>query len=101
MTNVPILDLKNDCHNVTWLQGDGWFFVAMELELMLALILMKYDVKLEGLHPENMLVLVSCVPNPKGEAWGEVLFYLFSTSERLFRIEYVLDDLHSQKVSRR
>jgi len=39
----------------------------MGLGLMLALVVMKYDVKLEGLHPEPLRVLRSCMPNPKGE----------------------------------
>ena len=45
----------------------GRFFAAMELKLMLALIVMKYDVKLDGPHPKNLWVGTSCVPNPKGE----------------------------------
>jgi len=45
----------------------GRFFAATELKLMLALIVMKYDVKLEGPHPENLWIMTSCVPNPKGE----------------------------------
>jgi cytochrome P450 len=45
----------------------GRFFVAAELKLMLALIVMKYDVKLEGPHPEPVWVMTSCLPNPKGE----------------------------------
>ena len=34
---------------------------------MLALLVMKYDVKLEGPRPENLWIVTSCVPNPKGE----------------------------------
>ena len=45
----------------------GRFFAAAELKLMLALIVMKYDVKLEGPHPENSWVVTTCFPNPKGE----------------------------------
>ena len=45
----------------------GRFFAAAELKLMLALVVMKYDVKLEGPHPENLWVVTACVPNPKGE----------------------------------
>jgi len=45
----------------------GRFFAATELKLMLALVVMKYDVKLDGPHPENLWVVTSCVPNPKGE----------------------------------
>ena len=45
----------------------GRFFAAMELKMMLALIVMNYDVKLEGPHPENVWIVTSCMPNPKGE----------------------------------
>ena len=45
----------------------GRFFAAMKVKLMLALTVMKYDVKLEGPRPENMWVLTVCAPNPKGE----------------------------------
>ena len=42
----------------------GRFF---EVKLMLALIVMKYDVKLESPRLENMWVLTVYTPNPKGE----------------------------------
>jgi len=45
----------------------GRFFAATELKLMLALIVMKFDVKLEGPRPENLWFVVACMPNPKGE----------------------------------
>ena len=45
----------------------GRFFAATELKLMLALIVMKYDVKLEGPHPQPLWVRTACMPNPKGE----------------------------------
>ena len=45
----------------------GRFFAAAELKLMLALIVMNYDVKLEGPHPEPVWFMTSCIPNPKGE----------------------------------
>ena len=45
----------------------GRFFAATELKLMLAHIVMKYDVKLEGPHPANLWVVTSCMANPKGE----------------------------------
>jgi len=34
---------------------------------MLALIVMRYDVKLDGPRPGNIWVLTSCVPHPMGE----------------------------------
>ena len=45
----------------------GRFFASTVLKLMLALILMKYALKLEGPHPENLWIVTSCVPNPKAE----------------------------------
>ena len=45
----------------------GRFFAATELKLTLALVVMKYDVKLEGPHPEPLMVQTWCMPNPKGE----------------------------------
>ncbi|RDB27706.1 Ent-kaurene oxidase [Hypsizygus marmoreus] len=45
----------------------GRFFAANELKLMLAHILMTYDVKLEGEHPKNMWLVTACIPNTKGE----------------------------------
>ena len=45
----------------------GRFFAAAELKLMLALIVMKYDVKLEGPYPEPLWSGISLMPNPKGE----------------------------------
>lgn len=47
----------------------GRFFVANELKLMLAHIIMTYDVKLdpEGERPKNVSFITSCIPNPKGE----------------------------------
>ncbi|RDB27628.1 Ent-kaurene oxidase [Hypsizygus marmoreus] len=45
----------------------GRFFAANELKLMLAHILMTYDVKLEGEHPKNMWFVTVCIPNTKGE----------------------------------
>ena len=45
----------------------GRYFAACELKLMLAHIVMTYDVKLEdeGVRPADMWVMTSCVPNPK------------------------------------
>ena len=50
----------------------GRYFAACELKLMLAHIVMTYDVKLEkeGVRPPDMWVMESCVPNP----YAEVLF---------------------------
>jgi cytochrome P450 len=47
----------------------GRFFAANELKLMLAHIVMNYDVKLEkeGERPEDMWFMSSCIPNPKAE----------------------------------
>ena len=44
----------------------GRYFAACELKLMLAHIIMTYDVKLEveGVRPPDMWVMTSCVPNP-------------------------------------
>ncbi|KAG5651328.1 hypothetical protein H0H81_009081 [Sphagnurus paluster] len=47
----------------------GRFFAANELKLMLAHLVMTYDVKLEGNaeRPPNMWFILSCIPNPKAE----------------------------------
>ena len=45
----------------------GRFFAVAELKLMVALILMKYDVKLEGPHPEPVWVVTTSMPNRKVE----------------------------------
>ncbi|GLB41513.1 putative cytochrome p450 [Lyophyllum shimeji] len=47
----------------------GRFFAANELKIMLAHVVMNYDVKLEGRggRPENMWFVTSCIPNPKAE----------------------------------
>ncbi|KIM38724.1 hypothetical protein M413DRAFT_447671 [Hebeloma cylindrosporum] len=44
----------------------GRYFAACELKLMLAHVVMNYDVKLEneGVRPKDMWLMVSCVPNP-------------------------------------
>ena len=44
----------------------GRYFAACELKLMLAHIIMTYDVKLEieGVRPPDMWVMTACVPNP-------------------------------------
>ena len=42
-------------------------FAAIEIKLVLALIVMKYDVKLEGPRPKNLWITMACLPNPKGE----------------------------------
>jgi len=55
----------------------GRFFAAAELKLMLALVVMRYDVKLEGPHPEPLWDVTVCVPNPK----GEVLFRKRATAQ--------------------
>jgi len=34
---------------------------------MLALIVMKYDVKLDGPHPEPLWIVALSIPSPKGE----------------------------------
>jgi len=61
-THNDFLSLGNGRHACP-----GRFFAAMELKLMLALIAMKYDVKLEDPHPEPLRVLMASRPNPKGE----------------------------------
>jgi cytochrome P450 len=45
----------------------GRYFAACELKLMLAHIVMTYDVKLEveGVRPPDMWFMTTCVPNPK------------------------------------
>ena len=50
----------------------GRYFAACELKLMLAHVVMTYDVKLEkeGVRPPDMWVMDLCVPNP----YAEVLF---------------------------
>jgi len=45
----------------------GRFFAANELKLMLALMVMNYDVKLEGPRPENFWLVTTCIPNPRAE----------------------------------
>ena len=45
----------------------GRFFAANVLKLMLAHIIVTYDVKLEGGRPEDVWYVASCMPNPKGE----------------------------------
>ena len=44
----------------------GRHFAAYELKLMLAHIVMTYDVKLEieGVRPPDKWVMISCIPNP-------------------------------------
>jgi cytochrome P450 len=44
----------------------GRYFAACELKLMLAHVVMNYDVKLEneGVRPKDMWLVTSCVPNP-------------------------------------
>ena len=45
----------------------GRFFAANELKLMLAHLVMNYDMKLDGPRPQDLWVVTACVPNPKGE----------------------------------
>jgi len=47
----------------------GRYFAACELKLMLAYLVMTYDVKLEndGVRPEDMWVVTTCVPNPNAK----------------------------------
>ena len=42
-------------------------FRSAELKLMVALIIMKYDVKLEGPHPEPMWIVTTSLPDPNAE----------------------------------
>ena len=47
----------------------GRYFAASELKLMLAHLVVNYDVRLEneGVRPADMWVATSCVPNPTAE----------------------------------
>lgn len=47
----------------------GRFFVANELKVMMAHLVLNYDVKLEneGIRPPNMDFGFACVPNQKAE----------------------------------
>ncbi|KAG6844149.1 hypothetical protein H0H87_009392 [Tephrocybe sp. NHM501043] len=47
----------------------GRFFAAAELKLMLAHVVLTYDVKMagDGERPKNMWYFTTCVPNPKAE----------------------------------
>ena len=47
----------------------GRYFAAYELKLMLAHLVMNYDVKLEneGVRPKDMWVVSNCMPNPTAE----------------------------------
>ncbi|KAG6865152.1 hypothetical protein C0991_004835 [Blastosporella zonata] len=47
----------------------GRFFAAAELKLMLAHVLMTYDLKMEGDagRPEDVWYMATCIPNPKAE----------------------------------
>jgi len=47
----------------------GRYFAACELKLMLAHVVMTYDVKLEngGVRPEDLWVVTMCVPNPNAK----------------------------------
>ncbi|KAF8887392.1 cytochrome P450 [Infundibulicybe gibba] len=46
----------------------GRFFAAVELKMMLAYLVMNYDVKTEaGLRPRNIWIAETCTPDPVGE----------------------------------
>ena len=45
----------------------GRFFATDVLKLLLAHIVVNYDVKLEGARPDNLWVMTMCVPNPNGK----------------------------------
>jgi len=47
----------------------GRYLAACELKLMLAHVVMAYDVKLEndGVRPEDMWIVTTCVPNPNAK----------------------------------
>jgi len=45
----------------------GRFFAAEMLKLMLAHIVMNYDVEIEGGHPKNMWIMASCIPSTTAE----------------------------------
>ena len=47
----------------------GRYFAACELKLMLAHVVMTYDVKLEveGVRPPDMWIMNSCIPNPNAK----------------------------------
>lgn len=47
----------------------GRFFAAMEIKLLLAHILLHYDVELRGARPENVRTAQSNVPGDKAELW--------------------------------
>ncbi|EAU90768.2 cytochrome P450 [Coprinopsis cinerea okayama7 len=45
----------------------GRFFAAVELKLMMAYVVLNYDVKCEGERPKNLWLGVTCAPNPKAK----------------------------------
>lgn len=47
----------------------GRFFAADILKLLLAHIIVNYDMKLDGSRPENLWVMTMCVPNLQGEVF--------------------------------
>jgi hypothetical protein len=49
----------------------GRYFAACELKLILAHLVMNYDVKLEndGVRPQDMWVATNCVPNPNAKVF--------------------------------
>ena len=60
-TSVDLLGFSHGRHACP-----GRFFAACELKLMLAYVVMNYDVKLEneGVRPKDIWLVTSCVPNP-------------------------------------
>jgi len=47
----------------------GRFFAADIVKLLLAHMVVNYDMKLDGPRPENLWVMTMCVPNLKGEVF--------------------------------
>ncbi|CAK1357849.1 unnamed protein product [Cercospora beticola] len=45
----------------------GRFFASQEMKLMVAHVVMNYDIKCEGGRPANVLINGSCVPSPTAE----------------------------------
>ena len=47
----------------------GRYFAACELKIMLAHIVLSYDVKMEseGVRPPDVWLALSCIPNPRGK----------------------------------
>ena len=65
--------VSTSCNSLAFGHGihacPGRYFAASELKLMLAHLVVNYDVRLEneGVRPADMWVATSCVPNPTAE----------------------------------